>query len=307
LETLLAEFRPTKLFVPHPADTNPDHRAAANFVRLALLNLPPGAASPLVYYYVVHFGDWPKPYHYHPEETMTPPARLRNEGQWHSLSLTPDQTAAKYNAILQNKSQLTTRQFYLVAFARANELFATLPAEQIISLPSDAIMDWRRAVRNRALAINPDPGKSGEPSCISLKETELLRQGDDLIVAIDFHSRLGRRSNVHLFLYGYRRGADFAALPKIHININPLNHLRVYDDDRKSINEHGITKIIMADKIILWVPLSLLGGGGLDHIFTATRANLGAISADDTAWELYALPPANAPMLNAATTKEPHG
>ena len=50
------EFRPTRVFVAHPADTNPDHRAAANFVRLAALQL--GAKQPplQIYYYVIHFG-----------------------------------------------------------------------------------------------------------------------------------------------------------------------------------------------------------------------------------------------------------
>jgi LmbE family N-acetylglucosaminyl deacetylase len=300
LKTLLIQFRPTKIFAPHPAEGNADHRATANFTRLALLDMEADDLRPQLFHYVIHFGDWPKPYHYHPDVLLTVPSLLRDDGDWFSLSLTRKQTETKHKAILDNVTQLATREFYLVAFARANELFATIPRERVINLPPDAILDWRKAVRNRAITLNPSPPTStlngaqrdSEPTSISLKETEFLRQGDDLIAAIDFHNRLGPRSNVHLFLYGYQRGTDFAKLPKIHINVNPLGFLRVYDDDRRRVPNHGVSKTaVVADKLILSVPFKLLGGDKLDHIFTATRASLGEISADDSAWQLYELQP----------------
>ncbi len=300
LKAILTEFRPTIVFTPHPAEANGDHRATANFTRLALLELEPTGLRPQLFHYVIHFGDWPKPYHYHPDERIHVPTLLQDNGDWFSLPLTRQQTETKYKAILENATQLTTRQFYLVAFARANELFAKLPRERVVNLPPDLVPDWRQAVRNEAIKLNPHPPipklngthHNNEPTSISLKETAFLRQGDDLIAAIDFHNRLGPRSNVHLFLYGYQRGTDFANLPKIHINVNPLGHVHVFDDDRKRITDHGVTKTAsISDKLILRVPLKLLGGNKLDHLFTATRANLGEISADDTAWQLYELEP----------------
>ena len=66
----------------------------------------------------------------------------------------------------------------------------------------------------------------------------------------------------------------------------------MYDDDRHPIANHSVVKTAtIADKLILRVPIKLLGGDKLDHIFTATRAGLGEISADDTAWQLYELEP----------------
>lgn len=300
IKTLLSQFRPTKVFAPHPAEGNADHRATANFTRLALLDLEPAGLHPQLFHYVIHFGNWPKPYHYHPDVPLYVPTLLQDDGDWFSLPLTRPQTETKYKAILQNATQLTTRHFYLVAFARANELFAMLPRDRVINLPSGVVLDWRQAVRNRAINLNPTPPspklnnthRHTEPTSISLKETEFLRQGDDLIAAIDFHNRLGPRSNVHIFLYGYQRGADFAKLPKVHINVNPLGRVHVYDDDRHPIANHSVVKTAtIADKLILRVPLKLLGGDKLDHIFTATRAGLGEISADDTAWQLYELQP----------------
>src|SRR5439155_23937342 len=39
LSTLLRDFLPTKVFVSHPSDHNPNHRALYLFTRLALLDL----------------------------------------------------------------------------------------------------------------------------------------------------------------------------------------------------------------------------------------------------------------------------
>jgi LmbE family N-acetylglucosaminyl deacetylase len=279
LKTLLATFRPTTVFAPHPAEANADHRAVANFTHLALLELAPRGITPQVLHYVIHFGDWPKPYHYHPDAQLTAPTRLRDDGEWFSLPLTRQQTETKHLAILDNATQLTTRQFYLVAFARANELFSTLPRERVIHLPDDASTDWRQAVRQRAIRT--------DTASIPWTETTLLRQGDHLIAAVDFDNRLGPRSNAHLFLYGCQRGADFATLPKVHINVNPLGNVHVYDDDRRRVPDHGVTRLAtIADKLVLRVPLRLLGGSDLDHLFTATRATFGT-SHDDTAWRLY--------------------
>ena len=295
LKSVLTEFRPTIVITTHPCDTNPDHRAAANFVRLALLELlgKNEILNPQLYFFVIHFGDWPKPYHYHPEVEMTVPSRLLDDGDWFSLPITAEQAEKKHKAILENSTQLTTRQFYLDAFARANELYATPLPEKINNIPPDLALDWKQAVRNQSLQINIHPrrqplhnGAIDHPISVSLKETAFLRQGSDLIVSIDFHNRLGPRSNAHIFLFGYQRGISFAKLPKIHINYNPIGHLHVFDDELVLAN-HGITKIAIGDKLILRIPLKLLGGLCLDHIFTATHANLGEISADDTAWQLY--------------------
>ena len=79
---ILRDFKPARVFVTHPSDTSADHRAAANFVRLALLQLAEENLNPQLFFYVVHFGDWPRPVHYHPELGMTPPPLLLDNGDW---------------------------------------------------------------------------------------------------------------------------------------------------------------------------------------------------------------------------------
>ena len=150
---LFQQIRPTKVFVTHPADTNPDHRAAANFVRLAVLELGTQQTPPQVYYYLVHFGRWPFPYHYHPELGLEPPQQLLDNGEWFALPLTTEQAQLKYEAILQNHTQLTTRHYFLVSFARADEIFATLNVLPVPEVPADAVIDWKKAVRTKAIGF----------------------------------------------------------------------------------------------------------------------------------------------------------
>jgi LmbE family N-acetylglucosaminyl deacetylase len=295
---LFREFKPTKVFVTHPADTNRDHRAAANFVRLAVLDVEVDGLRPQVFYYVVHFGHWSQPFHYHPELELRPPRALLDNGDWMSLSLTPAQTEKKYNAILLNRTQTTYGQYFLVSLARANEVFATMPMQTVPRVPADVAVDWRKAVRNKAIAYPmtepvemPNESEVVQPSpeqSIAIDHTDFLRQGNDLIAQIDLKNRLGKRTNVHLLLFGYKRGIPFENLPKVSINITPLGALHVYVGGRRVL-DHGVTVTSVADRFFVRVPLPLLGGDDIDYVFTCTRAHLGEIAADDTAWQLFSV------------------
>ena len=57
---MVADFKPTKVFVTHPADTNPDHVAYDLYLRTALWDLE-DEVKPVVYNYLTHYGEWPKP------------------------------------------------------------------------------------------------------------------------------------------------------------------------------------------------------------------------------------------------------
>jgi hypothetical protein len=79
-------------------------------------------------------------------------------------------------------------------------------------------------------------------------------------------------------------------------------------DDLKRVKEERVKVISIENHLIVRVPLRLLGDVVPDLIFTATRANLGEVAADDTAWHLFSLsggpvtghtikPPSNRPPL----------
>ena len=307
---LFRQIRPTKVFVTHPADTNPDHRAAANFVRLATLELGAEQTPPEIYYYVVHFGSWPFPYHYHPELGLEPPKQLLDDGDWLTLPLTTEQAQKKYEAILQNHTQLTTRQYFLVSFARADEIFATINTLPVPVVPADTVINWKKAVRSKVIGLPPGEAsnKNGaehvlleELAAMELEETAYVRQGDDLIAQVTLHNRFGKRANVHLLVYGYKYGSDFATLPKVHINITPFGNVHVFDD-LKRVKVEDVKVISIENHLIIRVPLRLLGDEAPDLIFTATRSNLGEVAADDTAWHLFSL---SSGPVNGHTIKAP--
>lgn len=293
---VVTRFRPTKVFVAHPADTNPDHRAAANFARLALLQYA-AKPSPQIYYYVIHFGRWPRPPHYHPDLVLEPPRRLLDDGDWLSLSLTSEQTQKKHEAILQNHTELTTSEYALVSFARANEIFATIDVLPVPIVPTNVVVNWKQAVHSKVLGVGPNEpidNATGEQTAaeelaaMALEETAYVRQGDELIAQVTLRNRLGKRANVHLFLYGYRRGADFATLPKLQINITPFGNVHVFDDGKR-LPGASVTATGLDNRLLVRVPLRLLGEPAPDLLFTATRANLGEVAPDDSAWHLFSL------------------
>ena len=54
----------------------------------------------------------------------------------------------------------------------------------------------------------------------------------------------------------------------------------------EAVEDSGVTITNVGAQIILRVPLQLLGGSDLDHLFVAARAHLGAAIANDIAWHL---------------------
>ena len=294
---VLRDLKPTRIFVTHPSDTSADHRAAANFVRLALLQLAEEGLHPQINYYVVHFGDWPRPVHYHPELGMTPPPLLRDNGDWRVLPLLSSQIEMKYRAILTNQTQTTTREFYLVAFARTNELFAEIAPDRVPFLPAGPEPDWRRAFRAKMLTIIPDDSRSRtEPvalppmtKTVPLEAIDFVRQNADLIIMVGLRNRFGKHTGVHLTLFPYQQGVPFEKMPKMEISIPPFWDFRVLINGLQ-VSASGVTVTSISNRLIVRVPMQLLGGLAVDHLFAAAQAHWGEIAADDTAWQLLELP-----------------
>jgi len=141
LGAILGEFQPDLIVLPHPADQNLDHRAASNFVRLALAQtyLHDPSYQPQAWGYVVHYGSFPQPRGRDFGGTLLPPKQLLTaEGNWGQLSLTARQVQAKYRAIEAYPSQTLLLGGFLPSFARENELFEPL---SFLYLPSGSYRD----------------------------------------------------------------------------------------------------------------------------------------------------------------------
>ncbi len=126
LKTIILEFKPTKIFVSHPADHNPDHQSLYLFTRVALWDLK-NEVNPEIYPYLIHFKKWPKPYGYQPNKQLVPPDILVQKVAWEIVPLENPEVASNYNAIKKHRSQYNEKTKYLLSFIRANELFGDFP------------------------------------------------------------------------------------------------------------------------------------------------------------------------------------
>ena len=130
LTTILRDFRPTKVFVSHPADHHPDHRALYLFARVALFDVAP-ALTPQVYPYLVHYAKWPSPFGFRPDKPLEPPAFLEDRIPWQIVGLDAAQVSVKGAALQKHRTQYETAPRFLDSFLRQDELFGDFPVVRL--------------------------------------------------------------------------------------------------------------------------------------------------------------------------------
>lgn len=150
LRSLLDEFKPDTIVLPHPNDMHPDHWGTYNFVMYALAQLeaPNGRRNlferqPRLLHYLVHRGNWPAPKGYLPRAELVPPAPLLHVGtSWRAFPLDRQEAEEKHRAILRYRSQVQVMRRYLLSFARSNDLFGVLPPPPTLtSIAQPVIVD----------------------------------------------------------------------------------------------------------------------------------------------------------------------
>lgn len=125
IKRVLEQFRPTDVFVTHPADDHMDHSIAASFTEAALAGSP--RKNILLHYYIVHRGDWPLPQGYSPQLNLVPPSGFAlADTHWRSLTLRSETQKAKKRALNQYPSQLELCGRQLRSFLRGNEIFGAI-------------------------------------------------------------------------------------------------------------------------------------------------------------------------------------
>lgn len=142
----ITAFRPTLVTVTHPAEDHGDHSAAADFVANALREVQADPAEALwasrtaLKYYLVHRGDWPLPQGRRLDAGLSPPNEMEYvDTRWTSLPLTHAETKAKLGSIDLYESQTALMGRFLESFARRNELFGTIAAVHLATVP-DGVM-----------------------------------------------------------------------------------------------------------------------------------------------------------------------
>ena len=272
LEKILLDYKPNKIFVSHPADTNVDHKSFYLFLQVALRNLRKDKElkNAKVYPYLIHCVGWPLPRHYHPDIGLEPPKNfLGTQINWLKFDLAPEQLKKKHEAILKYKSQTESSAFYLLAFARRNELFGDYPEIQLEKKPS--LKEKAISFFGLSKMFEESESDTAQDLKAPLEEKEQVSyalKDNHLLIQVEKTRELSSRYGVLVYIFGYSDNTPFADMPKLRI-ITKHKKFRVFDK-RTMINPEGISLDLQSNSLIIKIPLEILGNP--DFILTSMKA-----------------------------------
>jgi hypothetical protein len=285
LKNILLRYKPNKVFVSHPADLNYDHKALYLFLQVALADLAGELPKPQVYCYLVHWRAWPLPRHYHPELPLLPPGQFQAEGsdiRWLKRRLPEHDLLNKHKAILSYRSQTESSAFYLLAFARKNELFSVCPDMNVDIVPKTA-QKKPVSLRDRIAAFFglsdglPEMSLAGrEPASLSRSPVTYRSEGNSFLIKIRKSKDFDRTLKTAIYLFGYSRKTPFAQMPKILL-LTKYDRFKMLDG-AKVIAGQGTILELSPEELVIKIPFDILGDP--DFILASVRGNAGITHVD---------------------------
>ena len=274
----LIDYKPDKIFVSHPADVNVDHKSLYLFLQVALSDLEGLMPKPKVYPYIVHCVGWPKPRHYHPELELYPPDKfIGSQINWQRLNLSFEELEKKYHSIFSYKSQTASSAFYLLAFARENELFGDYPALELNPQTTlkDKVISYfgfsKMSKKSEDLESFKQDDLVEDKAQVSYAQTD-----DYFIIRVDKTKKLSRGFGVMLYIFGYSKDTSFAEMPKIQI-ITKGNKFKVLNA-KKRITNSKVALDFSSNSLILKIPLEFLNDP--DYVLVSLKAYHENLSVD---------------------------
>ena len=272
LSEVIADFKPTKVFVSHPADTNPDHVAYDLFLRTALWDLK-NQVNPEVYNYLTHYGEWPQPRGLLFDAPLEPPAKLDEAGRWVVLPLTPEQEKQKLEALKRHKTQFGASKAYLESYMRANELFDRVKdiplapgSEEVLLLPSGMGVAAGSALPEGA---SPDGA-----------ERRVRVEGNEVVFSVTLNPASAADVETDLSTFGYRSDRPFGEMPKIAIEAKGSGHK--VTERGKALPEDAVKVSRSPGKVEVRIPLDLLENP--EKVFVTAKASAGKTPLDVLPW-----------------------
>jgi LmbE family N-acetylglucosaminyl deacetylase len=283
IKTIIQDFKPTKIFVSHPADQNPDHLAFYLFTRVALWDLA-SEIQPELYPYLVHYPHWPDPRGDHPDRALVPPATLAGDVDWLGEPLNAAELDVKRTALQQHKSQYEANRRYLDSFLRTNELFGDMLTVSLAQGATDVSLSQQALFSGDT--VGDQLTEEERAKFVGLEARSVRLEGTDLVFTLGLSSALpeGVQASAHFF--GYRPGVLFGGMPKLHVKFSDLGH-QVYDGQME-LPATAVSVTRAPGQITVRVPLALLGDP--QRILFSARTSLGNVPLDSTEWRVLSLP-----------------
>ena len=277
LASILGDFRPTLIFVSHPADNNPDHQALYLFTRVALwnLNLRP---EPALYPYLVHFRNWPTPRGLKDQLPQLPPPALADSIRWTAFGLTPQQAATKRSALERHKSQAEYSENYLMSFVRQTEMFGAHDSIRFADTTGGIESDT--ATNAASAEAYPHLEEEERARYVGIARRTLAVENDAFVIHLALSRPLAETTTLSVYAFGYRRDRLFAKMPKIHVDVGALVN-RVSDQSTILPPETcPVTRTVHG--ISVRIPLRVLGEP--ERLLTSARTYAALVPLDWVAW-----------------------
>ena len=283
LRSILKDFKPTKIFVSHPADHNGDHLALYLYLRVALWDEGMDGDVQL-YPYLIHYLTWPKPKGFHPEKDITPPEALASDEIWKQYHLSASQIENKKKALETHVSQYRSSPRYLLSFVKFNELFSDFsPLRLHLNENVSIISGQKKVVMMMEL---PEELNDRERSAFVGVDWKSLRwESENLIVTIGLSKPLAQDVEASIYFFGYSHKTPFGQMPKINVRLGVLSY-SVYDQNKRL--DQGVVQVIRnPNDVTITVPLKLLGYP--QKILTSAKTSLGNFPLDNASWVVVEL------------------
>ncbi|MFC1582166.1 PIG-L deacetylase family protein [Planctomycetota bacterium] len=281
ITTIIREYKPTKIFVSHPADTNPDHQALYCFLNIALWDME-GSLQPEVFPYLTHYSYWPNPRGYLPESQLNPPRPLGSPGPWAGHRLPPGHIALKSKALKKHRTQYNASTKYLTSFVRTTEIFADFPIATI--KPETEVLAFKKTAIQEGISLPEDLRDQDPDEFVAIEQNVVSLENDMLVVDLRLSRALGPLTGCSVYLFGYRPDRAFEAMPKLRVVLGPVYH--IVKDQNRYLEHTAVEMDRDWRKIRVAVPLELMGDP--TRIFMQIDTKKGRVPLDWSGWrKLY--------------------
>jgi len=280
IKKVILDFKPTKIFVSHPADTNRDHKSLYLFLQVALWDIEGRINEPEILPYLVHVIHWPIPRGYNPDMELNAPDSLADSDIiWKRLLLTGEEVKKKHDTVSFYRSQIQYSPKYLYTFARNNELFGDFPVIRIKTQDTGEIL-WHEMKSGLDSKADPEHKKDIEKS--AKPDIAYAAAGGKLCIRMQLIKKIEKDLGVSIFLIGYSKNTDFSHMPKMYIKIDTLGlHVR----DKKQLVEIKDIEFKSWDNVlVLKIPFGTLGNP--DRILTYARTHPNDLPLDESSWRV---------------------
>jgi len=275
LKTILEDFRPTKIFVSHPVDSNVDHRALYLFLQVALWDLEGHIDRPHVYPYLVHSTAWPLPRGYHPKLELLPPKTLFGADiNWLKFDLTNERIEKKKSMISCYRSQIQYNPPYLYSFARTNEFFGDFPTITLSKHVGPTDWSGLEEKVEGASVTDVTPEETIETMAYKIQDGVLY-------IKVKLNKKLSINMGMGVYLFGYNKDISFSKMPKIRIRIGFKGNAVVYNK-REQISLNDVKVDSNGKELTIQCSLSDLGNP--DYILSCVTASNKGLPRYITAW-----------------------